>query len=65
MNEINAIELKVIDNSPQQMAWALCKYYFSMNCKNMEYAVIDLEELAEHILAYTRAERKMLEAEKR
>ncbi len=58
---IKKITFEVIDNTPQQMAYALCEYYKTSNCKNMEHAVIDLEELAEHILAYTKAERKFFE----
>ncbi len=65
MNEIVRIELKLVDDSAQQMAYVLCKYYLNANCKNIEPTVIDLEELAEHILAYTKAERKMLEINNR
>ena len=61
MDELITIELKLIDDSAQQMAYALCKYYLTSNCHNIKPTVIDLEELAEHILAYTKAERKMLE----
>lgn len=57
------IKLEMINSSPQQMAYALCEYYKTVNCKNIEYAVIDLEELAEHILAYAKSQRKMLEVE--
>lgn len=64
MNKIK-IELELIDDSAQQMAYAMCKYYLNGNCYNIEPTVIDLEELAEHILAYTKAERKMLEVNSR
>ena len=55
------IALEMINSQPIQMADALCKYYKTANCGNIEHAVIDLEELAEHIQAYTKAERKFLE----
>lgn len=64
MNKIT-IELELIDDSVQQMAYGICKYYLKGNCYNIEPTVIDLEEFAEHILAYTRAERKMLEVNSR
>jgi hypothetical protein len=64
MNEFR-LTFTLMDDSVQQVAHALCKYYLENNCKNIELAVIDLEELADHILAYTRAERKFLEANNR
>lgn len=63
MSDTATICLEMLDNNPAQMADALCKYYVQNNCKNMKYAVIDLEELAEHILAWTKAERKFFEVE--
>ena len=65
MSENIRIELKLMDDSAQQMAYAICKYYLNGNCRNIEPTVIDLEEVAEHILAYTKAERKMLEINNR
>ena len=63
MSGLVTISLEMLDNTPAQMADALCRYYVQENCKNMKHAVIDLEELAEHILAYTKAERKFFEVE--
>lgn len=65
MSELLTIALEVLDNSSLQMAYAICKHYKKINCENMENTIIDLEEIAEHINAYTKAEREMLEVKKK
>lgn len=65
MKEFCTITFEVLDNSAHQMAYTLCKYYLNSNSHNKELTIIDLEELVEHILAYTKAERKVLEIENR
>lgn len=57
------IELEVLDSSCLQIAHALCKRSLKVNT-SQECALIDLEELAEHINAFVKAERKALEIEK-
>ena len=57
------IELEVLDNSCLQIAYALCKRSLKVN-NSKECALIDLEELTEHINAFVRAERKELEFKK-
>ena len=47
------IKFKTMDNSPQQMAYALCEYYKQIETGN-NTALIELEELAEHILTYVK-----------
>lgn len=61
---MNKIELEVMDNSSIGVAHALIKYYFQCNAKK-ENALIDLEEVSDHINAYVDAERKsmMIEVE--
>lgn len=54
------IELEVLDNSCLQIAHALCKRSLKVN-NSKELALIDLEELTEHINAFVKAERKELE----
>lgn len=54
------IQLEVADGSALQVAYAICKYYLKNNSYK-ETALIDLDELTEHIAAYVRAERKALE----
>lgn len=51
------IELEVADSSAFQVSYAICKYYRKCNSEK-ELALIDLEELVEHINAYIEAERK-------
>ena len=58
------IELEVLDSSCLQVAHALCKRSLKVN-DSKECALIDLEELAEHINAFVRAERKELELKQR
>lgn len=59
-NQLCTIELEVLDNSCMSVALAICKYY-TKNNSSKENALIDLDELTEHIDAYVRAERKALE----
>lgn len=60
MSEVLAtIKFEVIDHSNLQLAHAICKYYERCNGIK-ENALIDLEELSEHINAYVKAERKAL-----
>lgn len=62
-NQLCTIELEVLDNSCMSVAHAICKYYTKSNSVE-ENALIDLDEVAEHIDAYVRAERKALEYKK-
>lgn len=57
------IELDVLDSSCLQVAHAICKRSIKVNTIK-EGALIDLEEIADHINAFVRAERKALELEK-
>ena len=57
------IELETLDNSPMQIAYAICEY-FNGFCGHKENALIALEELSEHIDSYIRAWRHVLENEK-
>ena len=50
------IELEVVDNSSIGMTHALIKYYKQCNSVEGNH-LIDLEEIAEHIRAYVKAER--------
>lgn len=61
---MNKIELEVMDNSAIGVAHSLIKYYLKCNAKK-ENALIDLEEVSDHINLYIDAERKsiMLEVE--
>lgn len=61
---MNKIELEVMDNSSIGVAHSLIKHYLKCNAKR-ENALIDLEELSDHINAYVDAERKsmMIEVE--
>lgn len=56
---MNKIELEVMDNSAIGIAHALIKYYIKCNAK-IKNALIDLEEVSEHINAYVDAERKSM-----
>ena len=62
---MNKIELEVMDNSAIGVAHSLIKYYLKCNAKK-ENALIDLEEVSDHINLYVDAERKsmMIEVEK-
>lgn len=60
---VATITLEVMDTSVLQMAHAVCKYY-EKNNGIKENALIDLEELGEHINAYVKAEKKSLEVRK-
>ena len=51
------LKLEMMDNSPQQMSYALCEYYKRIN-SGSNTTLIELEELAEHILSYVKAEWK-------
>lgn len=51
------VEFELVDSSSFQLAYAICKYYRKCNSEK-ELALIDLEELVEHINAYIEAERK-------
>lgn len=62
-NQLCTIELEVLDDSCMSVAHAICKYYTKSNSVK-ENALIDLDEVAEHIDAYVRAERKALEYKK-
>ena len=54
---MNKIELEVVDNSSIGMTNALIKYY--KRCNSVEgNHLIDLEEIADHIKAYVKAERQ-------
>lgn len=57
-------QFQTLDGSCLSMAHAICKHYVDANGNDVERALIDLEELVEHIDAYVRAERKMLERAK-
>ena len=56
---VRTIELEVLDKSCLQVAYAIIKYYVGNN-NTKENALIDLEELTEHINAYIKAERRLL-----
>lgn len=56
---MNKIELEVVDNSAIAIAHALIKYYMKCNAKK-ENALIDLEEVSEHINTFVNAERKSM-----
>lgn len=56
---MNKIEFEVIDNSAIGIAHALIKYYIKKNSKK-ENALIDLEEITDHINAYIDTERKTM-----
>ena len=56
---MNKIELEVMDNSAIGVAHALIKYYLKCNAKK-ENALIDLEEVSDHINLYVDAERKSM-----
>lgn len=62
-NQLRTIELEVLDDSCLSVALAICKYY-TKNNSHKENALIDLDELTEHIDAYVGAERKALEYKK-
>lgn len=53
---MNKIELEVMDNSAIGVTHALIEYYKSCNSVK-ENHLIDLEEIADHIRAYVKAER--------
>ena len=57
------IQLEVTDSSPMQIAYAICNF-FEESWDTEENALIQLDELTEHIDAYVRAERKALEYKK-
>lgn len=59
MNECT-IELKVLNNSPEQMAYALVEYFFEKQ-GDTRMAIIDSEEVAKHILLSVEAEKQRLE----
>lgn len=61
MAAIRTIELEVLDTSAFSMAHAIARYYVKNNTKK-ENVLIDLQEVAEHIEAYVRAEQKVKEA---
>ena len=61
MAQIKTIEFEVIDTSALSMAHAIGRYYIKNN-DIKENALIDLQEVAEHIEAYVRAEYKAIEA---
>lgn len=50
------IEFELLDNSPLQMAYVICKYYKHCYLEE-ESALIDLEELVKHINAHVEAVR--------
>lgn len=62
-NNLSTIELEVLDTSCMSVALAICKYY-TKNNSSKENALIDLEEVVEHIDAYIRAEDKLLKRKK-
>lgn len=55
------ITLKTQGNSPQQIAYALEDYFFEKQGSDLGMAIIDLEELAKHILLSVEAEKQRLE----
>lgn len=57
---MSKIELELLDHSALQVAYGICKYFNSKNGIK-ELALIDLEEVAEHINAYVKAEKRALE----
>ena len=57
------LELEILDNSPMQIAYAICEYFGGFYGLR-ENALIALEELTEHIDSYIRAWRHVLENEK-
>lgn len=54
------IELKTNGNSPQQIAYALGEYFYEKQ-GDIEMAIIDLDELAKHILLSVEAEKQRFE----
>lgn len=57
------IQLEVASITPMQTAYAICNFYEELY-DTAESALIDLDELTEHIDAHVRAERKALEYKK-
>lgn len=57
------IQLEVTDCSPMQIAHAICNF-FEESWDTEEGALIELDELTEHIDAYVRAEREKLKYKK-
>lgn len=57
------LELEILDNSPMQIAYAICEYFGGFYGLR-ENALIALKELTEHIDSYIRAWRHVLENEK-
>lgn len=54
------IMLEMKDDTPIQMAYAICKHYVKVNeiYQSEERVFIQLEELAEHILSVVKSESK-------
>lgn len=61
MAQIKIIELEVLDGSALSMAHAIAIHYHKNNSIK-ENELIDLQEVAEHIESYVRAEYKAIEA---
>lgn len=57
------IQLEAVSIAPMQIAYAICKFYEELY-DTAESALIDLDELTEHIGARVRAYRKALEYKK-
>lgn len=62
-SEGEVIQLEVTDDSPMQIAYAICKFYTG-DCYPKESALIMLDELTEHIDAHVRAGREVLKNKK-
>ena len=59
MSELTII-LPTLDDSVQQVASAICNFYKTRNNNDMFQTIIDLQELASHIITYGEAETKRL-----
>ena len=59
MSEITII-LPTLDDSVQQVASAICNFYKTRNGNDMYQTIIDLQELASHIITYGEAETKRI-----
>lgn len=54
------ITMEMTEDCPIQMAYCICKHYLQVNHGDAQMTNIDLEEVANHILAFVQAEEKAL-----